>query len=1008
MIKKVKITPTTLLILLITIVLSLCTNFAFSQQYNFKHYNVDNGLPSSEVYHVLQDTKGFIWFATDNGVSRYNGYEFRNYSVADGLPDETVFEIYEDYSGKIWFIPLSGKLSYFFNDSIHIYKYNSLLRAQFKKYSVPIKKGFYVDSLNSVYYADISNGIININAKGQLVSVPKQQIININSNALINSSVIFDSIFINTNSTIQFSGIILSAIEGKTAIKFAIWNKNTLYFAVPGKLFISKNNRIEQLINIDSKINWLSIQENILWIGTNNGAKMFDLYSSEIKDSILPDNLVSSVLKDSEGGLWFTTTKNGVYYLPELSILSYNKRNIEIDEDKFTAVTSSPNGIWAGTTVGSVYNITNNNIRTYDIPSTPYVCYYIYDLLYSPTSGEIYVTNSCRLYKKHIDNEGSFYDPVPDNIPRSMAIAQDKFRENTYWSYNTLNGLVEIHKNIIKYHGFIDKKNPTFNGYSIAQQANSDILLGTNNGLYSYQQDSSKFYEVSKKHPQLKKRINSIAISNTDKKIWLGTKSDGIYTLHNDTLEHINVSNGLASNAINSIKTYNNKVYIGTKDGGLSIISNSNTTNNKWIIRNITSHNGLLTNEINDIHIDSKYVYIATNEGLNLLKHQEYKSNNTPPPIYIENIKILDVDTSIAEKYELKHSMNSISIRLLGLAYKANKNIKYKYRLFKEISDTAWTETTNRNIELKFLPPGNYTFQAKALNENSIESNKLVKIKIKINPPFWKSWWFISILITVIILIISLLFNYINRIKIKELNERNELEKEFIENKNKLQQEIEKFRQQALTQQMNPHFIFNSLNSIQYFIYQNKKELSNKYLTKFSRLVRIILENSQHQQITLKDEFEALQLYLELEEMRLQGRLTFSVKIDPSINTDYYSIPPLLIQPFAENAIWHGIVNKEGSGEVLVELKKRDKYFLCIVEDNGVGRKKAKELKEQKSKTYKSLGAKITKRRLELFSSGINTNVSIKYTDLYDNTTPIGTRVEIKMPIINKEITLYK
>jgi LytS/YehU family sensor histidine kinase len=212
---------------------------------------------------------------------------------------------------------------------------------------------------------------------------------------------------------------------------------------------------------------------------------------------------------------------------------------------------------------------------------------------------------------------------------------------------------------------------------------------------------------------------------------------------------------------------------------------------------------------------------------------------------------------------------------------------------------------------------------------------------------------------------------------------------------------ISEITQKNLRQQMNPHFIFNTLNSIQYYMYQHDKISTNNYLTKFSLLMRKTLENSQHTSIPIKDELDALELYLELEALRFKEKFEYSIRVDDEIDTVILKIPTMLIQPYVENSISHGLVNKEGTGFVNVDLALDDDRLVCTIEDNGIGRKAAMEIKNQKNGNHNSLGTKITESRLNLVNSLYGKNMKIDYTDLKDEQgIGIGTRVRIYIPIM--------
>jgi tetratricopeptide (TPR) repeat protein len=213
---------------------------------------------------------------------------------------------------------------------------------------------------------------------------------------------------------------------------------------------------------------------------------------------------------------------------------------------------------------------------------------------------------------------------------------------------------------------------------------------------------------------------------------------------------------------------------------------------------------------------------------------------------------------------------------------------------------------------------------------------------------------------------------------------------------------ISELNQTNLRQQMNPHFIFNTLNSIQYYVFQNDKISSNNYMTKFASLIRKTLENSRHTEISIKEELDALHLYLELEELRFKEKFDWSIRVDEEIDTLAYKIPTMLIQPYVENAITHGLINKEnGKGFLQVELQLNNDQIICTVEDNGIGRAKAMEIKQQKNGGHNSLGTNITESRLKLVNDLYGKTMKVAYTDLLnDNNEPAGTKVEINIPII--------
>ncbi len=304
--------------------------------------------------------------------------------------------------------------------------------------------------------------------------------------------------------------------------------------------------------------------------------------------------------------------------------------------------------------------------------------------------------------------------------------------------------------------------------------------------------------------------------------------------------------------------------------------------------------------------------------------------------------------------------------------------------------DTSWVYTQTPNCLYSGLSNGDYTFEVEAQSYSGIWSKTPATVSFTIQPQFWKRTWFLLTVALIFSIILFLIF----KLRISAIKRRNDL-----------LQNINLYKQQSLRQQMNPHFIFNTLNSIQLYILERDPISSHKYLTKFARLMRMTLDNSLNPTIPLRDEIEALRLYLDLEKLRLEGKFDYSIDsgIDESILS--YKIPTLLIQPFVENAIWHGIMLKpDKSGWVKVTLTDSINTLSCIIEDNGVGRKQADTIRQLRNKEHKSRGSQITQQRIDLLNSMYKEKFNIRYEDLFNNSgESLGTKVFITIP---KEINV--
>ena len=325
-------TPRLFFKVFIVLVLYSLPSFSQFPQPNFRHYTVEDGLPSSEVYHAMQDSKGYIWFATDMGVSKFNGYEFQNFNLKDGLPDNIVFNIYEDYNGRIWFISHSGKLAYYHADSIHSYKYNDQLQGRFTHYDRVYKSSFYVDLKDNVFISVYGLGYLRISQTGEITSCKHEgqasyDLIQIDSSRAFLSYSTNGELPLNLNIEV---GNINMQIDMHNEIADAnariVKRRNGTYlFTARNQLIeIPDSNTFSRYFSNNSIIALKEDRQDNIWLGTFQGGVQFykENLSARPDRTYLHGLSVSSVLQDKEGGFWFTTLERGVYYMSSNEFLT--------------------------------------------------------------------------------------------------------------------------------------------------------------------------------------------------------------------------------------------------------------------------------------------------------------------------------------------------------------------------------------------------------------------------------------------------------------------------------------------------------------------------------------------------------------------------------------------------------------------------------------------------------------------------------------------------------------
>jgi sensor histidine kinase YesM len=312
--------------------------------------------------------------------------------------------------------------------------------------------------------------------------------------------------------------------------------------------------------------------------------------------------------------------------------------------------------------------------------------------------------------------------------------------------------------------------------------------------------------------------------------------------------------------------------------------------------------------------------------------------------------------------------------------------------------DEEWNnrDAGRRVAEYTRVSPGTYVFKLMGSNNDGVWNPEPTSLHINILPPWWD-----TIIFRIIFgaLIFAMLWTFIYW-RIRTIKRKHEVEKRVLA----IEKELFDIQQKALQLQMNPHFIFNSLNAIQSFVISNDTDKAIHYLSKFSQLMRLILSNSRETSIPVKDELKAITHYMDIERLRFDNKFEYDIEVDPEIDQEFMEIPPMIIQPFVENAILHGLIHSEEPGHILIKLKLEKNFIFCSIEDNGIGRKKAQEIKDASGIKKQSRGMLITRERLEILNKQNKDKFAVNILDLEDDKgIPTGTRVEINILYFDDE-----
>ena len=921
---------------------------SFAQEYNYIHYDVKDGLAGSTVYDLCQDKDGFIWFATEAGISRFDGTNFKNFTTSDGLPETEIIQLFADSKGRIWMAPFKNNVCYYYNGKIHNQENDPVL----KKIKLSSVIGYFRESSNQDigFFTDNTLTVLSANNAIYQYSNNEGSVVFIRQNPhgkgfQIN---IDDSCFVATN--------------GK---------KIPVPCTSVGALNINpKLNKTRATLKVTAEDYDPGIN-HILFTNTWHGSYMVDTVTFDhYQESFLKGKQVSHSLVDSEKNIWFTTLGEGVYKLAsrEFKIHYFTKNQSQ----EIFSLAKINNKIYAGTGFGKIYLLKGKVIDTIDANKE-----FSTSLFYGSTNrvtclkqlkdGSLLMGSDGLLVKK--TSKGNLFNT------HIYAVKSIEELSNGMVLVGTAKRALLIHPNDLSIQDTIYPTRTTCVCFY-----NNSYYVGTVNGLYVVNSQKQMRY-MGDAIPPLRQRI-SYFCQSPDGLLYIATYGAGIICLKNDqVVKHISTEEGISSNICRTLFINNDFLWVGT-DKGLNKINISQTP---YPVITYSTSDGLPTDIINAVYVDGNTIYVGAPAGVTWF--DETKTGHYSKC----NLRILDISVGnrsqpLKDNYRLGYQENSLKISYAGISFKSGGNIWYRYRL-KGLTDN-WDSTAQNVLEYPSLPPGNYEFEMIAINSKGIVSNP-VKIAFIVDAPFWQTLPFQILIIAVVILITWLLVAWRFRILRRKEQERTSV-----------QQKLNELEQMALRAQMNPHFIFNCLNSIQNFIITNDLEQTNLYLSEFAHLIRQTLDNSEKSTISITNEIKYLKRYLEMEMMRFGHSFNYNIEVDPELDADMEHIPTMILQPYIENSIRHGIRYREkGGGYIDIKFQKSMEGFICIIQDNGIGRKKASEYKSQLHVEYQSKGMSLTAERINILNRQLSEPIRIEIDDLNDaHDQATGTRITLRFP----------
>lgn len=927
----------------------------------------DEGLPSMTVYNIVQDHKGLIWLATANGLCSFDGKIIQKINTSS-LNDQEILKIREGTDGNIWGMNLSGQTFYLKDGQINILD---------KKFDENIEQLLDFEWLgNSLLLINtpLGNNNHKLNSdrrKSQILSFSFVEGKLINNTNNINLNQFRDYIVLNNQNeklTIcnynyekykievidkEFNTIfkVENEIIKKGGIVKSLFWKNKLFVMSKEKCYVV-NPKTEKNINfelINPDCNNIYTNENELFIIHNKGFSIYDEEGKIKSKSLFPKLTITFVLRDLENNLWLATNGSGLIIIPNINNILYDKYNSVFKSDAiFTLFKENDDNIYVGKK-DSIINILDkkDNIKEFPITYKGRILSITSNEKYMFFGGDDGIICSDKSNKKLIKT----------NIPDPTKILFKSSKNIIYFGTNVAFG--EINQ-ALKFQNI-----KPIRTYAINETKDGTIWIGSSKGLYFKKNDKIELFQDEK----LKNiRVTSLACDKFGK-LWIASQSQGLFCISDNQIIEIPTSLNLASKNFTCILSDDIFVWFGTDNG----IFRLNLINNE--VFHINNYFGLPSNEIQSLAILNNYLFIGTTNGLLKISLDDIKPILNIPNIYLKKISINEIEITPNENniYTLDYHQNNIFLKFQSYQYRSLGNAKYEYKISE--LDTSWKKNSGNYLRLANLKPGEYHITIRAINENGIYSNKNIELFFIIEIPFWQKKWFYLLTILASASIIGYYFVRKYQTELK----------------------IENLRMQALQAQMNPHFIFNSLNSIQHFLTINDGDNAVRYLSKFAKLIRTVFNFTKKDEISFDEELEMLNIYLTLEKMRFKDKIDIHINISKSLQflQSELFLPPLLIQPIVENAFKHGLFHKFDKGNIWIDFDIiEENRIKCVITDDGVGRNLTKSLAKMKYKTT-STGLKTTEERIahwhKIKKSGIKDFFIIE--DLLSENQALGTKI---------------
>ncbi|KJF43013.1 sensor histidine kinase [Draconibacterium sediminis] len=963
--------------LLIPTLILCITQLVCGQNPFITNYTIADGLPTNKVFCVLQDKNDFMWFGTSAGVVRFDGTSYTRYTTKDGMSYNRIARMKEDMEGRIWCMNIDGSVNY-------IYK-NEVFNEKNAPFLSEIKTDFYYHDL----FQDKDSTIYLFNGTGEVAVIKGNSFIDYLPSSL-NGAVIFN-ITRNTNNNLLFWDS--NRIVEKSSVDELLENHPldfnvtrvtlspdgvTYVCDMDGNIHLFQGSRLisKNFVHVDAQVvNDMLIKGEFLWVSTfDNGLYCFKNDSLVFHHAM---KKIQNLVLDAQNNLWTASTTYGIFKIND-GILKYQTIEAEqFDEKGVRAIAPSNDDFLWLTNGESLFIFKDGKLFDNKLDIGEYILDQIIQLsdnslLISGINTQLYIYKNLRINPKNNTIE---YDNLnKSNIHvRKPVVDSSESKVNFYLNDNLF--FRELKGN---YPQFRVKYTDWGRIRNIFLNYNNDLIVNgnTNHIVAGGQISTDSTYSVFDgkwiaSNITIDSTTEVLQIEEADNSELVLIHNDSIYSLIDNMEDHISLK-------IKDMIYYDKTVFLYNQQTVYFISNPTDVIKGETAVLNRLN---ITFNNINDLYCQNEILYVASDDGLTLIPVSEcVNAVSIPTKPYFSKVTLDEKEMAVAKGEIVYKNKDRLNIEFSSLNFSSSPS-NFAYML--EGVNNDWITGTEKQVVYLNLKPGHYTFKLKS-RKNMEPYSEVIELPVTVIPTFFQR---VSTRIGALLLLLFLGFLMVRNYYRRQLRER-EKDNQLVTLENR-----------ALQSMMNPHFIFNSLGSIQKFLLQNKSEEAGAYLSRFARLIRQTMNSIKSNSVLLDDEVERLRNYIELEQFRMENHFEFSVILDDQLQQDDYNIPSMIVQPFVENAIWHGISQLQGKGKITIRFNYvNEKSIRIIIEDNGIGFEKSKAF--SKTKSHLNMASNLTQKRIQLIGEKYQVKTQLSYEELYPGETNPGAKITLLVPIV--------